>query len=275
MTSLNALLRYPSLVIELATQKNWNNGTPDFDKNMTVEQFQQRLVHSGIDVLNSVVLNTLEQHTGYTLLMHAASVGNIAIMEYLIQKKADVNAVGWQGRTALSVAVENRQNEAVAYLLQKGADVKSTQYIIKRFYRGNTVLHIAARVWNLPAAHLLMKYGADVDAKNGNRKTPYKVAITAAIDKFYDLSGLKKNSDIIVVKIEYEEVKKILEVAEYIASKGNPTSLQWLAAKSLPIQDKKKAIEGLEDIKNMIRRAQRYQNFVKKKITIISSKKND
>jgi ankyrin repeat protein len=60
---------------------------------------------------------------GETPLIRCASAGQIAGVRYLLGKKADVNLVNNSGRSALSYAIANHQDQVANLLIEKGADV--------------------------------------------------------------------------------------------------------------------------------------------------------
>src|SRR5438128_969690 len=69
-------------------------------------------------------------------------------------------------------AAMNRNKEALRSLLQKKADVNSTQV------DGTTALHWAARADDLEPADLLIRAGANVSAANREGVTPMQLAAT-------------------------------------------------------------------------------------------------
>jgi ankyrin repeat protein len=72
---------------------------------------------------------------GWTVLMTAASIGNLEIVKLLVEHGADVNLKNVKGNTALILAAQNDNFNIVKYLVEKGADVK-----IKNEY-GKTALY--------------------------------------------------------------------------------------------------------------------------------------
>ena len=69
-----------------------------------------------------VSANTVD-HKKYSLLMHAASYGNLSTLELLLQHGADVRYVDpLRGRTALGAALYRAEASCVERLLRAGAD---------------------------------------------------------------------------------------------------------------------------------------------------------
>jgi ankyrin repeat protein len=76
-------------------------------------------------------INALSKITGRTLLMEACWWGKLNLVDYLIKKGADPNAVSAEGYTALAETIRNAdgsplQTEILKYLLEHGADPNKT-----------------------------------------------------------------------------------------------------------------------------------------------------
>ncbi|WP_167881681.1 ankyrin repeat domain-containing protein [Leptospira wolffii] len=112
---------------------------------------------------------------GWTPLHLAAHYGRLPLIEYLLEKGADIHAKSKSklsiGNTALHSAVAAWKEEAVALLLEKGADPNFTQE------GGFSALHIAAsRQGNQNIVSLLLKKGANPDLKTDDGKTARDIA---------------------------------------------------------------------------------------------------
>ncbi len=193
-------------------------------------------------LLNKSADPAAKDKTGATTVILAAESGNVAALELLIKKGVDVNAKtgpGFNefqfgtvtavrqemqelraeanvGFTALMVAAEGENIEAVKLLLAKGADVNA------KTGGGVTALHLAANNGNLEIVQLLLDRGASVNDKDPEGNTPLMVSaasgslnagiVRALIDKGADVNfkGLddrtaiywaKKKGDTEIVKI--------------------------------------------------------------------------
>ncbi len=97
-------------------------------------------------------------------LLKAAKEGNVAEIEKLIEKGADVNAVipdgDFKGWTALMLAAGRGHSDVYLKLIEKGADVNVNDR------EGRTALMGAVKKGNLGICELLIKNGVDVNAKN-------------------------------------------------------------------------------------------------------------
>lgn len=91
---------------------------------------------------------------GWTALMHAASVGNVQNIKLLLEAERDKHSPS--NRTALMVAVENGQSQAVVSLLsQTGIRIISND---PKYKPGTTALVIAAECGNVELFNLLLPY---------------------------------------------------------------------------------------------------------------------
>jgi len=96
----------------------------------------------------------------------AASAGNAAEVERLIDGGADVNARGPGGRSPLHYAAEQGGLEVVQLLLNKGADANAED-------QGQcTPLHLAAQGGHREVSEALLKAGAEVNAVDAVGWTP-------------------------------------------------------------------------------------------------------
>jgi serine/threonine-protein phosphatase 6 regulatory ankyrin repeat subunit B len=99
-------------------------------------------------------------------LRQAARYGSDAVIAALLKRKAQVNAPGANGRTALVRAVHYGQASTVALLLAAGANVHHRQ----RF--GQTVLLDAVDLPDVPILQLLIAAKADVHRADAHGQTP-------------------------------------------------------------------------------------------------------
>lgn len=112
---------------------------------------------------------------GQTPLHEAAHWGrNTEVAELLINNGADVNAEDEFGGTPLHDAARKGHSEdakllLAKLLLAKGANINAKD----KAY--DTPLHLAAENGNTEVAKLLINNGADIDAKDGDGKTPLQV----------------------------------------------------------------------------------------------------
>jgi len=98
---------------------------------------------------------------GRTALQAAAGGGHLAVVERLLQQKADVNAAaGYNGRTTLQAAAEGGHLAVVERLLQQKADVNAAA----AGYNGRTALQAAAEGGHLAVVERLLQQKADVNA---------------------------------------------------------------------------------------------------------------
>lgn len=99
--------------------------------------------------------NTLDS-TGHTPLDWAAYRGHLAVVKFLVEHKADINAHGdSKATTPLMHAADTGHGEVAAYLIDKGADVRAVDN------DGNSALTWAAKMRSVSTIQLLLSRGAD------------------------------------------------------------------------------------------------------------------
>jgi len=111
-------------------------------------------------------------------LCKAVISGNLAEVELLIAKGADINAVDTEGKAPLHYAVRGIQgtifpgkDSIIQRLIENGADVNL------KGKDGFTPLHLAAATNNIIGGTYLITKGANVNAKNVNGQTPLHVTV--------------------------------------------------------------------------------------------------
>ncbi|XP_053973315.1 uncharacterized protein LOC128873643 [Hylaeus volcanicus] len=120
-----------------------------------------------------VNLDYTEPRTGMNAILAASLSGNVACIEHLIKKGADVNCrnpINYY--TALHFAVLGKSPEAARVLLDNGA--KSSTYLCQEI--PEPVLHSAIRAGAVEIVKLLLERGASVVEKNHMGETPLHVA---------------------------------------------------------------------------------------------------
>lgn len=118
----------------------------------------------------------LINHKGFgqaSALHFAAFLGHRKVVELLLERKAEVNAIaeGIDSVTPLASAIANKHLEIAELLLSKGSNVNAKQS------GGFTPLHEAAQSGQKEMTELLIRSGADVNAKNDKGQTPLGLAL--------------------------------------------------------------------------------------------------
>ena len=116
-------------------------------------------------------------YKGNTLLHIACENDDLPLVQYLIEKKANVNAQNYQEQTPLHLACYHANGyQVVRHLIQNGANIKAKDK------EGKTPLHIACINGNKLIVQFLIQNKADIEAKDKEGKSPLEYAITSGQD---------------------------------------------------------------------------------------------
>ncbi|XP_054008807.1 85/88 kDa calcium-independent phospholipase A2 isoform X1 [Hylaeus anthracinus] len=88
------------------------------------------------------------------------------VINALIETNCDIDALNFDGRTALHIMAMRKRLQCVVALLSHMASVN----IVDK--DGNTPLHLAVSEGTLPIVQSLIGFGADIDARNWKSETP-------------------------------------------------------------------------------------------------------
>ncbi len=123
------------------------------------------LLESGLD------MNARDKDGSSPLMWIVASDGDMELMEALVDHGADVNVQNFVGETALFVAAQRGLFDKVEYLLENGANVHITNL------DGATALHAAAANGCEDIVLCLIKYGAHLNIRDDEGDTPLHWAV--------------------------------------------------------------------------------------------------
>ena len=117
-------------------------------------------------------VNGMATGARYTLLSLAAARALPGMCEILLTEGADTNMQGpIDGEVALHLAAHCGNTACICLLLRAGADVNA------RANSGTTPLHRASQYGRVPAAKLLIAAGASLEARTKSGSTPLRFAI--------------------------------------------------------------------------------------------------
>lgn len=95
----------------------------------------------------------------------------VALVESLLNARADVNGRGESGYTALHAAAESGRLDIVEQLLKSGADISLEDH------NGNTPVLTAAYAGHVKVVCCLVEWGADLDHRNAEGKTARTIMV--------------------------------------------------------------------------------------------------
>ncbi|MEK6981608.1 MAG: ankyrin repeat domain-containing protein [Candidatus Micrarchaeota archaeon] len=147
--------------------ENWamehNKKLLDAAKRGNIRKLEEAL-ESGAEV-------NAKDEKGKTALMHAAEKGNSEMVKLLLKHKASVVEIDDKGGNALWMAVRSNNLETAELIISE-INLKDPSLI-------DHGCPMSVAVWNgnIPMIDLLLKYGADINARRGDGSTPLITAI--------------------------------------------------------------------------------------------------
>ena len=196
------------------------------------------LMNAGADV-------DLALPQGETPLMLASRTSGVDAVRLLIEHGARVNVVErWQGQTPLMYAAAHDRSEVAAALIAAGADVNArtplidlperkpaVRYFVEIPLAGLTPVMFAARHGAVSALRVLIKAGADVNAKTPEGFSPVVIALDNlhfdAAKALVDAGASANGGGLFAV---VEARNRVNYVGEYQVQTGAESSLELLAS---------------------------------------------
>jgi ankyrin repeat protein len=108
-------------------------------------------------LLKTIKINTPDKKTGETPLLRACELGNLEIVESLLDYGADINISDYIGKSPLLVACQHKNLEITKILLNRGAQVNVATCT------GTTPLILACEWGNVEVVNMILDRGANVD----------------------------------------------------------------------------------------------------------------
>ncbi|XP_022347259.1 ankyrin repeat domain-containing protein 26 [Enhydra lutris kenyoni] len=122
----------------------------------------------------------------------ACTIGHADMVDFLVERKCELDLYDQDCRTPLMKAVQYQEEACVTILLEHGANPRLTDNF------GNTALHYAVAGENTSIAEKLILYHANIEARNKFELTPFLLAITENKYQMVELL-IGKKADVHVV----------------------------------------------------------------------------
>lgn len=155
---------------------------------------------------------------GLTLLQLAIEIGNLEIIEILLNSGSNVNFYSnidyCIGQTPLHMAIYKKDIRVVKSLLEKGANIdasikltqasdKSEQSFLNLSHAGYSSLHLAVQLGNTEIIKLLLSYYPEIDKADCKGFTPLHLSV--------ELNKL----EVVQILLEYEKLTKFIYNKDY------------------------------------------------------------
>lgn len=154
------------------------------DKDGTTPLMSACAVDAPTEILDLILQHTPKEgleatdSAGNTALLLASSKGNVRAMRALLAAEANITAQNRRGQSALHRAVSRGMSDAVEEILvflRKSAPEKKKVVVNFVDVEGNTALHYASIENNQELGQLLLRNGANREAKNKQGKAFYEL----------------------------------------------------------------------------------------------------
>ena len=120
----------------------------------------------GDTALWDVIKDVQNGARGWTWLHYASEVGDLARVQFLLDRGADLNARTLDDATPLMLAACcSASAHVLGALLARGADANASDHL------GNASIYFASAFGNIEAVRILLNSGANVDIANGDGET--------------------------------------------------------------------------------------------------------
>mmetsp|Transcript_11497 Transcript_11497/g.23307 ORF Transcript_11497/g.23307 Transcript_11497/m.23307 type:complete len:235 (-) Transcript_11497:62-766(-) len=162
-------------------QDNWSVGV-----SMGSLEAVKKACSKGADV------NKACEHTGWSPIHGAASSGSLEVLNFLVEKKANVNAMTLRHMQPIHLAAKEGDVPMLQRLLELKADVEAKNNIKKR------PIHYACEACHRDIAQVLVQTGCDPLTPDRNGCSPYdyiKMAMQKDMPDAVDISDMLKKLD--------------------------------------------------------------------------------
>uniref|UniRef100_A0A2C9JKF0 Uncharacterized protein n=1 Tax=Biomphalaria glabrata TaxID=6526 RepID=A0A2C9JKF0_BIOGL len=110
---------------------------------------------------------------GDTAIHAAVKKENLEVLKLLTERHCDLNVLNAHRLTALMIAVEKGYLDIAGFLCLKGEDVNAAGH------KGNTALHLAAKKGKIEMVRLLLRHRGNIDSQNSEGVTAVFIAVNS------------------------------------------------------------------------------------------------
>lgn len=171
--------------------------------------FEKAILDSNKDVLDYLIERKANLNTaikdGMLPIHLAIQNGDKEIIKFLLESKADINATNQDGMSPIHLAVQKSDKEILEFLLEEKANINAPNK------DGMSPLHLTVENRDKKLMKVLIEKNADVDAKNSKGKTPISMAISETTITIVPLRKVLLPIADLVRKHQYDKIKKLIE----------------------------------------------------------------
>ncbi|KAK0060680.1 ankyrin repeat domain-containing protein 12-like isoform X4 [Biomphalaria pfeifferi] len=121
---------------------------------------------------------------GDTAIHAAVKKEDLEVLKLLTERHCDLNVLNAHRLTALMIAVEKGFLDIAVFLCEKGADINAVGH------KGNTALHLAAKKGKIEMVRLLLRHRGNIDSQNSEGVTAVFIAVNSKSEDMLKLLGL-------------------------------------------------------------------------------------
>ncbi|TMS20675.1 DNA-binding protein RFXANK [Larimichthys crocea] len=136
-----------------------------------------------------------QDERGFTPLMWAAAFGEKAVVDYLLEKGADPNAIARERESALTLASSGGYVDIVESLLRHGVDINTYDWVYNDYHHQFRILLVTERRCNITNMTFFYIFGILISERSESVGGPYSETLQAANMTLVEMNKWMRQSD--------------------------------------------------------------------------------